>query len=259
MQAPTTSGTQAQEPGLRICPGCGAVNGPTVGFCWQCFRAFDGSVAPAASEGSVVPVPPPPSVGGPRGAWAPPPVLTPVPVGSERNVGAMIGMAMLALALVAGVVVYLNRGPGVELPGSIGGVSQVRGAEVELLLDQFHAEADRQGVDADMALYGSSGIPSIGLVWVKDASVPTTEDAFDAFATGFNEGLGIGSLDESRATTSLVEGVTYVCAPVGITPPANICVWEEDEVFWVLFDLSGTSSLSATQDLAVTARASAAA
>lgn len=245
MQAPTTSGAPAQEPGLRVCPGCGAVNGPTVGFCWQCYRAFNGSNAP---------VPPPPRTSAPRGvAWEPQPVLPPLPVRQERNIGAMAGVLVLAVALVAGVVVFLNRGPGVELPESFGGFSQVRGAQVQFLLDEFRAQADREGVDADMAFYGSGDIPSHALVWVEDTTVPTTEDAFDAFATGFNEGLGIGSLDRTSTQTSLVDGVSYLCAPLSTTPPANICMWEGDGVFWILLDLSGSSTVGGTRDLAVTA------
>jgi hypothetical protein len=103
-----------------------------------------------------------------------------------------------------------------------------------------------------MGLYGTDAFPSVALVWVKDPSVASTDAAWTAFAEGFNQGLPTGSLDEARRTSELVGGVTYLCAPVDAAPPSNICLWEEDEVFWILVDLSGASQ-GGTQDLAVTA------
>lgn len=249
MRTPTTSGSLAQDPGVRVCPGCEAVNGPTVAFCWQCYRPFQ------AAEAGIHPVPPPPRAAGLRGALREPePVLAPAPTRSRPSLGAVVSTVLVAAAVATGVVVFVSRGSSPELPGSFGGVSQMRGGEVDLVLEQFHSEADRQGIDADMALYGSAGVPSAALVWVQDLTVPTTEEAFDAFATGFNQGLGIGSLDDSRTVTALVGGTSYLCAPVAAAPPVNICMWDEDEVFWVLLDLSGDTRLSATQDLAVAAR-----
>ena len=53
MQAPTTpSGSPAQEPGERSCPNCGAANGLTAAFCWQCYQPFGAYRQPPGLAGS---------------------------------------------------------------------------------------------------------------------------------------------------------------------------------------------------------------
>lgn len=245
MQAPTTpNAVPTGEPGLRVCPACRAVNGSDNGFCWQCYRPFLGSTA----------VPPPPAAAGLRGVAleAPRPVLSPVPESSKWNPRAVGGVILTTIVLVAAVVLFLNRSPAVELPERFGGLAQMSGPEVDFVKDLFHREVENTGVQGDIALYSSGGVPSAALVWMKDASVSTADAAFDAFALGFNQGLPAGSLDETRKTSELVGAVTYVCAPVEATPPSTICLWEEDGVFWILVDMSGASQVGA-QDLAVTA------
>ena len=164
----------------------------------------------------------------------------------------MAAVVVVTLAVVAGVFFFMNRGPGVELPQSFGGLTQVHNPQVEAALETFRSGADAQGAAADMGIYGSAGVPSVALVWVADASVPNADAAFTEFAGGFNEGLGTGMLDESQRTTETIDGVQYLCAPVSGTPTSNVCMWERDDIFWILFDLSG-SNMNATQDLAVAA------
>jgi hypothetical protein len=159
---------------------------------------------------------------------------------------------VVTLAVAVGVFLFLNRGPGVELPPAFGGLSQIVDPQVEAAIEAFRDEAGVGGFTTDMGLYGTAGVPSAGLVWVVDPSAPSADAAFTEFAGGFNEGLGTGSLDESRRTTETVGGVAYVCAPVQGTPPANLCLWEDDEVYWILFDLSG-AQMGATRALAVAA------
>jgi hypothetical protein len=147
---------------------------------------------------------------------------------------------------------FMNRGADVALPESFGGLSRMQDEQIESLLEGFRAEAARQGIESDMGLYGSD-LPSAGLIWIKDLPVPSTDDAFDAFATGFEQELGVGSLDRSRTSTSTVDGISFLCAPVDATgQPANICMWDDDGIFCLL-DLSGTARLSGTEQLAVSA------
>jgi hypothetical protein len=187
-----------------------------------------------------------------RGAVALP-VPTPFPQQRERALGAKAGALLVSLAVAAGVFFFMNRGPGAaELPQAFGGLTTITDPQVQAAVDAFRAEADGGGFQTDMGLYGSGGVPTAALVWVVDPSVPTPDEAFTEFAGGFNDGLGTGSLDESRRTTETVGGVDYVCAPIVGSPPANICLWEDDEVFWVLFDLSG-SQMVGTRGLAVAA------
>lgn len=245
MQAPTTPGSAPADPGLRVCPQCGAVNGPTNAFCWQCYRQFNGTAGSAAAASVAAP--------GLRGAvFEPRPLPAPVPETPRWNLGAVAAVIVTAAVLVAGVVVFVNRSADVQFPERFGGLAQADNPQVAAFLDVFHQEVERQGIQGDMAFYGNGAFPTVALVWVKDPTVHSTDAAWDAFAQGFNEGLPAGSLDAGRRTSELVAGVTYVCAPVSATPPSNICLWEDDQVFWILVDLSGATQRG-TQDLAVTA------
>jgi len=138
------------------------------------------------------------------------------------------------------------------MPDGFGGLSLIENEQTAIAVDGFATEADTAGIEGEMALYGD-GIPTAALIWIHDASVPTTDEAFEQFATGFDSGIGAsGSLDDSRKTTDLVDGVTYVCAPVVSVAPGTICMWQEDEIFWLLFEFSGQPQ-DAGQDLAVVA------
>jgi hypothetical protein len=116
--------------------------------------------------------------------------------------------------------------------------------------DSFRAQVDTNAIDGDMAIYGTS-TPTAALIWIRDASVPTTDEAFDEFATGFNQGVGSdGSLGKKQA--EVAAGVSYVCAPVLGATPGTICMWQDGDVFWLIFDFSG-GTFGAGRDLAVVA------
>lgn len=171
---------------------------------------------------------------------------------SGWNAGSVIAVIVATALLVAGVTLFLNRLPAVELPEGFGGLPQASGPEIDEVLDEFHRQVEGLGIRGDMGLYGTDAFPTVALVWVEDPSVDTTDAAWNAFAAGFNQGLPAGSVDETGRTSELVDGVTYVCAQVDAAPSSSVCLWEEGQVFWILVDLSGASQ-GGTQDLAVTA------
>lgn len=250
MQAPTTPGEpSARKPSEPTCPGCGASNGTAAAFCWQCYRPFPGRAT----------MPPPPGLAGraygsdhPGPAWAP--VLAepfPSPARS-RNLGGTISAIVVTLAVITGVIFFATRDDAVSLPASFAGLQQVQDEQVQVVVNQFRATADTQGVDGDMALYGNSGFPTAALVWIRDASVPSSDEAFTIFSDGFNTGLP-GGLNPALKSSESVNGVDYVCASVASVPPAAMCLWQVDDVFWLLFDLAGAGRVQAAQDLAVAA------
>lgn len=248
MQAPTAPGeSSAQEPTSLTCPSCSASNGKAAAFCWQCFRPF--------AHRAAMPAPPGPAGRGYGPAQRVPvfsptePIPAPAP---SRNLGGMVSVIVLTLAVIAGVVFFATRGGGVELPTSFAGLERLENEQVAFAVDQFRAAADTQGVEGDMAIYGSSGFPTAALVWIRDASVPTSDEAFTAFSSGFNTGLP-GGLDPTRRSSSSVNGTDYVCASVASVPPAAMCLWQTDEIFWMLFDLAGAGRVQAVQELAVAA------
>lgn len=171
---------------------------------------------------------------------------------SGWNAGSVIAVIVATALLVAGVTLFLNRFPAVELPEGFGGLPQASGPEIDEVLDEFHRQVEGLGIRGDMGLYGTDAFPTVALVWVEDPSVDTTDAAWNAFAAGFNQGLPAGSVDGTGRASELVDGVTYVCAQVDAAPSSSVCLWEEGQVFWILVDLSGASQ-GGTQDLAVTA------
>ena len=105
-------------------------------------------------------------------------------------------------------------------------------AQSEIIADAFHRQLERMGVEGDIAMYGA-GTPTAALVWIRDAAAPTTDAAFDEFATGFDSGIGTArSLDGSRKTVETLDGVTYVCAPLVSDVSGTICMWQDQAVFW---------------------------
>lgn len=247
MQAPTTpSGPPAQEPDERPCPNCGAANGPAAAFCWQCYRPFGATPAGATDQGS--------STWG-RPGYRPPSGWTPSPSpfqveAPKRGLGTMVGVVLLTLAVIGAAWYFIGRRDTVTVPESFGGMPRIDDEQTQLAVDAFRTEIESTGIEGDMVIYGN-GVPTAALVWVRDATVPTTNAAFDEFATGFNEGIGAdGSLGKKTRTT--VSGVTYVCAPVLGVATGTICMWQDEDIFWLLFDFSG-GTFDAGQDLAVVA------
>lgn len=248
MQAPTTpnGAAAAREPAERSCPSCGVANGPQAAFCWQCFRPFaagrSGAYDPNAATGS-------------RGAVPGTQSVSP-PLPQRRSASARIGAAVIALAVVAGAgLFFLNRGSAAALPASFGGMTQVEGPEVDQAVELFHEQVDAQGYQADIALYGSSGVPSAALFWAVDGSGPSMDQAFDEFTEGFSAGLASAGVSGVTTSSETVGGVRYLCASMGTTS-TGMCMWTEDEVFWVLIEL--TPSVQGPLELAVTAHDAAA-
>ena len=68
--------------------------------------------------------------------------------------------------------------------------SAVRLDPISTILDAFRSQVEGTGIEGDLALFGE-GPPTTALMWIRDASVPTTDAAFDAFASGFVNGIGV--------------------------------------------------------------------
>ena len=251
MQAPTTpSGPPAKEPDERACAGCGAANGISAAFCWQCYRPFaaapDAPAPAGASAGWARP-----GVPNAPGGWTPSPTSSPFPAGPRSSgLGTMAVVIVTTLAVIGGAWFLLFREGAVVAPEAFGGMPSIDTPETQLVGDTFRAEVKTNGIDGDIVIYGN-GTPAAALIWIRDASVPTTDAAFDEFAAGFNEGIGAsGSL--GKKLSEGVAGVTYVCAPVLGATTGTICMWQDEDVFWLIFDFSG-GSFGAGQDLAVVA------
>jgi hypothetical protein len=185
-------------------------------------------------------------------AYAPTPAAEPfAPPKPGRSLAGIVGVLVFVVAIAAGVFVFMNKAAGPTFPQSMGGLTKIDDPAMEQTLDMFRAMAESQGVTADMGIYGAGGVPSAALIWVTGADAPDEQD-FAEFAEGFNTGLGTGTLDETRRTSEVVDGVTFECAPVVGQPPGSVCLWQEDGVFWMVFELSG-ANLGSAQDLAVAA------
>lgn len=254
MQAPTTpSGSPARQPGDRTCPNCGAPNGVTAAFCWQCYQPFGAYQAPPGVVGS------PPD----RGPWTPgvpsAPAWTRTPIDTAarpRGAGRIAALVLITLVAIGIATSWVAGNGSVTLPDGFGGLARMDNAQTDRVVDVFQQRLDTMGVEGDIAMYGA-GIPTTALIWIRDASRRSTESAFDGFATGFDSGIGAaGSLDRSRKTVETLDGITYVCAPLATDVSGTICLWQDQEVFWLLFDFSG-GSFEAGKALAAQARVAA--
>ena len=238
MQAPTTpSGSPARQPGDRTCPNCGAPNGVTAAFCWQCYQPFGAYQSPPGVAGS------PPD----RGPWTPgvpPPAWTRTRIDTAarpRGVGRIVAVVLVTLVAIGIATSWLSRNGSATLPDGFGGLAKMDNAQTDSVADAFQERLDAMGVEGDIAVYGA-GIPTTALIWIRDPSQQATESAFDEFATGFDSGMGTaGSLDRSRKSVETLDGIMYVCAPLVTEVSGTICLWQDQEVFWLLFDFSGES------------------
>jgi hypothetical protein len=161
----------------------------------------------------------------------------------------MIGVLVFVVAVAAGVFVFMNKASAPTLPQSVGGLTKISDPAIDPTVEMFRSMAESQGVQADIGLYGTAGLPSAAIIWVTGADAPSDGQAFSEFAEGFNTGLGSGSLDEARRTTEVVDGISIECAPVVGEPPGSMCLWQEDDVLWMVFELSD-GSLGSASDLA---------
>lgn len=250
MQAPTTSdgGTAGRDPQQRTCPGCAAENPLAASFCWRCYRAFE----PVGVSRVAWPSPPT--------RWPPEPMTTPATADtSGSRIGVLAALVTITLGVVATIAFVALREPGVSFPDSVSGLERISTDQTEAAVDSLRAASEADGLDADMAFYGSGSMPEAALMWVRGAgSTPGgPSEAFDTFAEGFTSGYS-GTLVTSGRTERTTDGVTYVCAPVTGSVGAGICMWEEEDVFWILLDVRPGARIGETNDLAVSAHEAAA-
>jgi len=240
MQAPTTSegGLGGRDPQVRPCPACGAENTTSATFCWRCYGAF-GSGAPQESA-PTQPVTWPPA---PRPAEE-----------SKRRTGTFGSIVAVAVGVVAAVAFVMLREPGVSFPERVAGLERASDAQSEAAAASFRAASEADGLEADMAFYAEGGIPVAALAWIRgyDGNAGGPDEAFDGFIEGFTSGYN-GSVVTADRAERTVDGVAYVCAPVAAAVTAGICMWEDEDVFWVLMDVRPGVTIEQTEALAVTA------
>jgi hypothetical protein len=180
----------------------------------------------------------------------------PTPPSQTRRSPTVKITAILAAMLVVGAAIVgaemaLGNSKGASLPDAVGPYRQLNTATVQQSLDAFHSQAERSGLEADLAVYGGSS-PRLLLAWIRDATVTDPETALTAFASGFAQGFG-GNIATDQKQTQAVDGTTFVCAPITGNIQQAVCLWQQREVFYILFDPESGGNLNATLGLSVTA------
>jgi hypothetical protein len=218
MQGPTIPRTPPPaDAGERACPACGAANRALAAFCWRCYRPF--GTEPGTPFGAAsLPAPPP----APR---------------RRRALGTVVAIA-LGVAISAGVAWVTTDHAEPALPEAFGGLQRVHGEDLDRALATFTDAVDGYGFEGDIAVYGP-GIPSVALAWISGGSDAPLED-FDAFAAGFGSTSGGDTLDTDHLLDRTAGGTRYRCAPIVGSVPATLCVWQDGEVYWALYDLRGS-------------------
>lgn len=229
----------------RTCPDCNAGNPLTAEFCWQCFARLQVPAGPMGSQAwSRRP--------GFPGADMPPTSFPAPPQPTGGSTLRRLGVALLSAVVAAAAgwfVVDQFGGATPTLPETLAGSPRFESAEVTQALEVFHAGMESQGIEGDMAFYGT-GAPQSLLAWFHDPSKTDPDFAFSEFSTGFGLGGGSGIGEPSKDT---LDGTEYLCAPISGVIPGGVCMWQDDEIYWFVFNFQPGLGLSSTQDLAVQA------
>ena len=243
MQAPTTTegGLAGRDPQTPACSACGATSPPSATFCWRCYQAF--GAGPGRPDAW------PPSPAGPT-TWQPESAVRP----RTSHIGRMAWVAMVVLGVAVAVAfVGLHPDP-VTFPESFAGLTRATDGPSEAAAASFRTASDADGLDADMAFYAEGATPVTALAWIRapEQTPSGVDEAFDTFADGFTGGYG-GAVVASERLERTVDGVEYVCAPVGGAVAAGLCMWRVGDVVWVLVDVRPGTAVAETERLAVTA------
>jgi len=232
MQGPTIPRTPPPaDAGERACPACGAANRPLAAFCWRCYRPFGAEPAtPFAAEHH-----PPTSLP------APPPFAEAIPR-RRRALGTALAI-VVGIAISASVAWFTADHANPALPDAFGGLHRIHDEDLDRALATFSNAVDGYGFEGDIAVYGP-GIPSVALAWISGGTDAPVED-FDVFASGFASTSGGDTLDTDHLLDRTTGGTRYRCAPIVGSLPATLCVWQDGEVYWALYDLRGSNTAAA--------------
>jgi len=162
----------------------------------------------------------------------------------------------VALGVVALLAFLTLREPGPSFPDTLADLERSSDPQAEAAARSFRTASSAQGLDADMTFFSDGGAPVAALAWIRGAE-PTpggAPEAFDAFTEGFTSGYN-GSVVTTERAERTVEGISYVCAPIVGPVTAGICLWEDEDVFWVLMDVRPGTTIEQTRSLSVTAHA----
>ena len=187
----------------------------------------------------------------------------PGPLGrAERRaprLGLLGALVSVTVGVAASIAFVTLREPGVSFPETFAGLQRASDARSGAAAESFRTASQAQGLDADMAFFAEGGAPVAALAWIRDTGRTPggTAGAFDGLAEGFTSGYN-GSVATTERDERLVDGITYVCAPIVGPVAAQICMWEDGGVFWILLDVRPGSTVRDARSLSVTARDAAA-
>jgi hypothetical protein len=122
----------------------------------------------------------------------------------------VVVVVIAALAAFGGYRYLISEGS-VRLPESIRGLSRFHDARSTIAVNNAHSNMVIARVEGDVAFYGWDA-PTAALMWIRDASARTTDDAFQEHAFWFARRDGL--LYTDGETTEMIDGTKYVCAPV---------------------------------------------
>lgn len=262
----TGTAAAGQDPQGRACPGCGTQNADTADFCWKCYRRFEtgqggvsaGPYAPRQAAGPYAPTQPgaagPYAVHRPGMPMPPPPGSLSTPRPEARSAGkgiATFAAAAVALAVVGWFLMSRLGGGAPAFPESVAGIPQADVPQLEQLIDLAKEQSNiPEGIDLDLAMYGDPLSPRFALMWMKGDGLGNAQDAFEALSSGLGEGLLPGASGAGQLKVETRDGVTYACASgsdFGVTgPAATLCMWPDDDIFWMVLDFQPGPTIEPT-------------
>lgn len=146
----------------------------------------------------------------------------------------------VALLVVAGLGLYLLRsGVSLSLPARVAGSPRVDDPTVRDLAEEIRQQADGEGVEMVLGMYGDATDPAFLVVAVKDGYGVESQAIFDEFVA---EMRGEGALvDPANRQEAERDGTEYICS-TGTAPAVSfgVCQWHDDDTTGFVVDFRTT-------------------
>jgi ribosomal protein L40E len=214
----------------RACASCGAENTLDAAFCWKCFATF------ATAQPQMPPAP--------KGGWGPAsPAAPAAPKSGSRGSRTLAIVIGAVLAVVVGGVVRNVLRPDYHVPDALPGLARIETSQTQDFERRMQAEAVRNNVELEVALYGSSSVPRVYLVLANGKAVEDTDQLFREFLGGVESSGAV--VDREAQLVGSHEVAEWRCVPVRAAAlTASVCMWREDASVGMTLDLEPGDDLS---------------
>ena len=168
----------------------------------------------------------------------------PAPKRKRTALWVSLGIAALVVVVGIGVVVATTGGSNISMPTTVAGEPQLDSPAAQVLVTGIKEQIKKDTSSEVLAgMYGTAAVPKFMVVAVDQAAPPGAGDPLEQMGRAAGQDLGSDTtLDTSSITRKTVGSTTYECAPATVTSNGStvnleICTWEDDQSFGMVFTL----------------------